>query len=50
VYERVYEELLAVPVIKGNKTEGEKFAGAFYTTSVEAFVPGSYRAVQVPKP
>lgn len=35
LYRRVYEELLAVPVIKGVKSEVEKFAGGLYTTSVE---------------
>jgi prolyl-tRNA synthetase len=35
LYRRVYEELLAVPVIKGVKSELEKFAGGLYTTSVE---------------
>jgi hypothetical protein len=33
-YAQVYEELLAVPVIKGRKTENEKFAGALYTTTI----------------
>eukprot|EP01105_Mastigella_eilhardi_P008180 TRINITY_DN1_c0_g1_i1.p1 TRINITY_DN1_c0_g1~~TRINITY_DN1_c0_g1_i1.p1 ORF type:complete len:576 (-),score=184.29 TRINITY_DN1_c0_g1_i1:98-1582(-) len=46
LYARVYEELLAVPVIKGVKSEKEKFAGALYTTTVEAFVPANGRAVQ----
>ncbi|GFH29788.1 predicted protein, partial [Haematococcus lacustris] len=35
LYRRVYEELLAVPVIKGKKSKKEQFAGAFYTTTVE---------------
>jgi prolyl-tRNA synthetase len=35
LYRRVYEELLAVPVIKGVKSEIEKFAGGLYTTTVE---------------
>eukprot|EP00941_MAST-03F_sp_MAST-3F-sp1_P002256 g2256.t1 len=46
LYARVYEELLAVPVIKGRKSEGEKFAGGRYTTTVEAFIPGASRAIQ----
>jgi len=33
-------------VVKGKKSENEKFAGALYTTSVEAFVPGVGRGVQ----
>ena len=45
-YARVYEELLAVPVIKGRKSEKEKFAGGLYTTTVEAFIPANVRAVQ----
>ncbi|EFN80646.1 Bifunctional aminoacyl-tRNA synthetase [Harpegnathos saltator] len=46
LYSRVYEELLAVPVIKGRKTEKEKFAGGDYTTTVEAFISASGRAIQ----
>ena len=34
LYKRSYEELLAVPVVKGKKTEVEKFAGGYYTTTV----------------
>ncbi|TGZ49279.1 Uncharacterized protein DBV15_03110 [Temnothorax longispinosus] len=46
MYARVYEELLAVPVIKGYKTEKEKFAGSDYTTTVEAFISTNGRAIQ----
>ncbi|XP_032879333.1 bifunctional glutamate/proline--tRNA ligase-like [Amblyraja radiata] len=46
LYARVYEELLAIPVVKGRKTEKEKFAGGDYTTTVEAFVSASGRAIQ----
>lgn len=42
----VYEELLAVPVIKGRKSEKEKFAGGLYTTTVEAVIPTNGRAIQ----
>lgn len=35
LYRRIYEEFLAVPVIKGKKSEHEKFAGGLYTTTVE---------------
>ncbi len=38
-YAECYEELLAVPVIKGTKTMKEKFAGADYTTTVEIMLP-----------
>jgi len=46
IYRQVYEDLLAVPVIKGRKTEEEKFSGALYTTTVEAFIDSSGRAIQ----
>ncbi|XP_048270036.1 bifunctional glutamate/proline--tRNA ligase isoform X2 [Bombus terrestris] len=46
LYARVYEDLLAIPVVKGRKTEKEKFAGGDYTTTVEAFISTSGRAIQ----
>jgi len=46
LYRSVYEELLAVPVIKGIKTDHEKFAGADYTTTVEAFIPFAGKGIQ----
>ena len=46
LYRRVYEDLLAVPVIPGYKTEKEKFAGGHQTTTVEAYIPISGRAIQ----
>ena len=48
LYRRVYEELLAVPVIPGVKSEKEKFAGGLYTTTVEAFVPATAAASRAP--
>ncbi len=42
---QVYEDILAVPVIKGMKTESEKFAGGLHTTTVEAYIPGSGSSV-----
>ena len=45
-YARVYEELLAVPVIRGQKTEKEKFAGGLYTTTVEGYIPTTGRGIQ----
>ena len=45
-YARTYEELLAVPVIKGRNSEKEKFAGGYYTTTIEAFIPTNGRAIQ----
>ena len=38
-YERVYEEVLAMPVLKGRKPEHDKFPGADTTTTVEALMP-----------
>jgi prolyl-tRNA synthetase len=46
LYREVYEGLLAVPVIPGYKTEKEKFAGGYRTTTVEAYIAGSGRAIQ----
>jgi len=42
----VYEELLAVPVVKGKKTEEEKFAGGLYTTTIEGFIEPTGRGIQ----
>ncbi|KAF7356787.1 putative prolyl-tRNA synthetase C19C7.06 [Mycena venus] len=39
LYRRVFEDLLAVPVIPGVKSEKEKFAGGLYTTTVEGVHP-----------
>lgn len=38
VYKKFAEEYLAIPVIAGKKTESEKFAGADYTTTIEAMM------------
>lgn len=45
-YAGVYEELLAIPVVRGTKTKAETFPGADYTTTVEAFIPATGRAIQ----
>lgn len=45
-YEAVYRELLAVPCVKGRKSEDERFAGAKNTTTVELYVPVSGRGIQ----
>ncbi|KAF2816174.1 prolyl-tRNA synthetase [Mytilinidion resinicola] len=45
-YADVYQELLAVPVVKGTKTENEKFPGADYTTTIEGFIPATGRGIQ----
>ncbi|KAK6998090.1 bifunctional glutamate/proline--tRNA ligase [Biomphalaria glabrata] len=45
-YARVYEDLLAIPVVRGRKTEKEKFAGGDFTTTVEVYISASGRAIQ----
>jgi prolyl-tRNA synthetase len=45
VYRSFYEEMLAVPVVPGRKSESEKFAGALRTYSVEALM-GDGKALQ----
>jgi prolyl-tRNA synthetase len=45
MYAEVCETVLAVPVVKGRKTESEKFAGALRTYSIEALM-GDGRALQ----
>ena len=45
-YAATYEELLAVPVVKGRKSEDERFAGAINTTTCELYVPISGRGIQ----
>ncbi|CAH9078187.1 unnamed protein product [Cuscuta europaea] len=46
LYRSIYEEYLAVPVTKGRKSEIEKFAGALYTTTIEAFIPNTGNGIQ----
>jgi len=43
-YEQVYNDMYAIPLIKGKKTEKEKFAGADYTLTLEAFTPSGKSA------
>jgi len=47
LYTQVYGDYLAIPVIRGRKTKKEKFAASEYTTTLEAFIPASGRAIQV---
>lgn len=46
LYAKIYTDLLAIPVVKGRKTEKEKFAGGDYTLTVEAYVSASGRGIQ----
>lgn len=45
-YKKLCEDLLAIPVLMGKKTEMEKFAGADYTLTIEAIMPDG-RALQM---
>ena len=47
LYEHIYEKLMAIPVVKGKKTQKEKFAGGDFTTTVEAYISASGRGIQV---
>ncbi|MEM3703365.1 MAG: proline--tRNA ligase [Candidatus Bathyarchaeia archaeon] len=38
-YRNLMENYLAIPVLVGKKSESEKFAGAIYTTTLEAIMP-----------
>lgn len=46
LYRQVYNDLLAIPVVLGRKTDKEKFAGGLYTTTCEAFIEPNGRAIQ----
>jgi len=45
-YAQVYTDLMAIPVVKGKKSEKEKFAGGYYTTTVETINPENGRGIQ----
>lgn len=46
VYRQLMEQLLAVPVLVGRKSDKEKFVGAIYTMTLEAMMPDG-RAIQM---
>lgn len=46
LYASAYSELLAVPVVKGMKSEEEKFAGSVHSQTLEAFIPETGRGIQ----
>ena len=39
IYKKTVEDDLAIPVLTGKKSEGEKFVGAVYTTTMESIMP-----------
>lgn len=45
-YRKIHEELLAIPVISGRKSNSEKFAGAKETYAIEGLMPGG-KALQI---
>ena len=45
-YASVYEDLLAIPVVRGRKSEKEKFPGADFTLTVEGFIEVNGRGIQ----
>ncbi|QKF93763.1 prolyl-tRNA synthetase class IIa archaeal-type [Fadolivirus algeromassiliense] len=46
LYKKTYNDLLAIPVIRGRKTEGEKFAGADSTYTIEGYIPTVGKGIQ----
>lgn len=45
-YAQAYEQMYAIPVVRGVKSREETFAGADFTTTVELFVPSNGRGIQ----
>lgn len=45
-YASVYEDLLAIPVTRGRKSEKEKFPGADFTLTVEGYIAANGRGIQ----
>ncbi|KAG4259791.1 prolyl-tRNA synthetase [Fusarium proliferatum] len=41
-----YEDLLAVPIVRGRKTENERFAEGYYTLTLEGYIPSNGRGIQ----
>jgi prolyl-tRNA synthetase len=39
IYRDLVEEMLAIPVLAGRKTDRDRFVGALYTTTLEALMP-----------
>lgn len=46
IYKKIYEEILAVPVIKGIKSEERKLPGALYTTNIETINPANGKGIE----
>ncbi|KAF2462966.1 uncharacterized protein BDR25DRAFT_329975 [Lindgomyces ingoldianus] len=46
LYAGVYEQFLAVPVVRGRKAENDKFAGGYWTSTCEAYISTNDRGIQ----
>jgi prolyl-tRNA synthetase len=46
IYQKLYRDLLALPSVKGEKTENEKFAGANSTYTLELFNDANGKGIQ----
>ncbi|MBI2185120.1 MAG: proline--tRNA ligase [Thaumarchaeota archaeon] len=46
IYREIIEEYLAIPTLRGTKSDKEKFVGALYTTTLESMMPDG-RALQM---
>ncbi|KAI1016641.1 hypothetical protein LB504_007098 [Fusarium proliferatum] len=54
LYAQIYEDLLAIPIIRSRKSENKRFAGRYYTLTLEGYIqrkrhPGSYLALPASK-
>lgn len=45
-YASTYKDIMAIPVVKGMKSENEKFNGADFTMTVETYVAANGRSIQ----
>lgn len=46
IYHSIYNDVLCVPVFKGEKIDSEKFAGADRTYSIETYIPEAGKGIQ----
>lgn len=45
-YYNAYKDVLAVPMIKGRKSDKERFAGSLFSISCEGYIPATGRGIQ----
>jgi len=46
LYKDTYEHMLSIPVIRGKKTQSERFSGALCTNTIEAYIPVVGKGIQ----